>query len=115
MRVQAVEMTRNNRAWKSQMRDSHIPTASTASTLRHNNSTSAYRFECDACRCHTFSCIKSAVVVLSRCLRFQHTERRLEDSMKLAIDPANYLIEICTAKDDVLRTWELLTLHPFQG
>ena len=44
MRVQAVEMTRNNRAWKSQMRDSHISTASTASMFRHNNSTSTSRF-----------------------------------------------------------------------
>ena len=35
--------------------------------------------------------------------------------MKLAIQPANYLIEICTAKDDVLRTWEFMTLHPFQS
>ena len=42
-------MMRNNRAWKSQVRGSHISTASTASTLlRHNNSTSAYRFKCDA-------------------------------------------------------------------
>ncbi len=39
-----------------------------------------------------FLCIKSAGI-LSRYLRFQHTKRSLEESIKLAIDPANYLIE----------------------
>ena len=68
MRLQAVEMTRNNRAWKSQMRDSHIPTASTASTLRHDNSTIASRVvlrrTLTSRHCRKFPCIKSAGVVL---------------------------------------------------
>jgi hypothetical protein len=38
-----------------------------------------------------------------------------EDSIKLALDPANHLIEPGKAKDDVLRTWVVLILHPFQG
>lgn len=107
MRLQAVEMTRNNRAWKSQVRDSHIPTAvdgeHVASRQQHTRITLRAASVLTSRHCCTFPCIKSAAVILSRYLRFQHTERSLEDSIKLAIDPANHLIEICTAKDDVLR------------
>jgi hypothetical protein len=58
---------------------------------------------------------ESAVIVFVSLSHFKHRAHRLEDSIKLALDPANYLIEPGTAKDDVLRTWEFMTLHPFQG
>jgi hypothetical protein len=58
---------------------------------------------------------ESAVIVFVSLSHLKHRAHRLEDSIKLALDPANHLIEPGKAKDDVLRTWVVLILHPFQG